>query len=186
MYVNSAVCPVCGQIDAVRKVSYVVSEGTSSTEQLGVAPNLTGRDFYLVGMKGSAVTELAQRLAPPAQRPGGIGLRIFLAAAAFLVGSTTACGLSLFTVTPEFGRFACGNWVLGIALICAALVIWPLSSISKIRRKQAYYDTMMKQARSRWNRLYYCTRDDITFNPDQNIVIPVHDLSAYLYTQVGA
>ena len=97
-----------------------------------------------------------------------------------------ACGLSTFAVTPEFGRFACGNWVLGIALLAAALAILPLSGIPRIRQKQAYYDRMIEQASARWSRLYYCGRDDITFNPDHNLVIPVHELSAYLYTQAGA
>lgn len=30
------------------------------------------------------------------------------------------------------------------------------------------------------------TRHDITFCPDRNLVIPVHELSAYLYTPEGA
>src|SRR3954468_20178794 len=103
MYQNqhSAVCPVCGQTDAVRKVSSVVSEGTSSTDQFGVAPNLLGRDLYVLGSQGTMVTELAQRLTPTTKRPGGIGLRIGLAAIALSVASTMACGLSAFVVRPE-------------------------------------------------------------------------------------
>ncbi len=186
MYYSSAVCPQCGQVDAVRKVSSIVSEGTTQTQQFGVAPNLAGSDFFLVGLQGSSVTNLAQRLAPPAQRPGGIGIRLFMAAAAFVLGSTMACGLAMFAGTPEFGRFACGNWVLGIALLAAVLIILPLSGIPKIRQKQATYGRMMYQAHLRWDRLYYCSRDDVTFTPDQNVVIPIQYLSQYLYAEAGA
>jgi hypothetical protein len=179
-------CPQCRQIDAVRKVSSIVSEGTSSTQHLGIAPNLTGADFYLVGMQGSSMTDLAQRLAPPARRPGGIGARVFLAAITTLLGSIMACGLSVFTVTPEFGRFACGNWVLGIALVTAILAFLPLAGIGGIRRKQAAYDRMIDLARSRWDHLYYGGRDDITFNPEHQVVIPIHNLGRYLYAEAGA
>ena len=186
MYVGGVKCPVCGQIDTVRKVTTIVSEGTTSTEQIGIVPDLTGRDFYLLGMRGTGMTEQAQRLAPQPKRPGGIGPRIFLAAAAFLVGGAMACGLSMFVVTPEFGQFACGNWVIGISLVAAALGTIALSGIPGIRQKQALYDRMMEQASMRWSSLYYCNRDDITFNPEQNLVVPVRDLSTYLYAQVFA
>ncbi len=127
------------------------------------------------------MTELAQRLTPAAKRPGGIGLRIGLAASALFVGSAMACGLSAFVVTPEFGRFACGNWVLGIAAVAAALMSWLLAGIPRIRQRQAEYDSMMQEASERWQRLYYCSRDDVTFDAGQGLVIAVPDLSQYLY-----
>lgn len=178
---QSAVCPRCGQLDAVRKVSGVVSEGTSLIEQVGVAPSLMGTDFYLIGMQGSSRTNLAQRLAPPARRPGGIGWRVFLAGAAILLGSIMACGLSMFAVTPEFGRFACGNWVLGILVVAGMGGITPLLGIPGVRRKQTAYDVMMEAARAKWSRLYYCTRDDIAFSPDEGTVVSIPSLSSYLY-----
>lgn len=153
-----AVCPQCGQLDAVRKVSSIVSEGSSTTQMFGVAPSLTGSSFYVVGAHGSSTTDLARRLAPAPQRPGGIGLRITLAAIALMVGGFMAAGLSAFVVTPEFGRFACGNWVLGIFVTTALLTLWPLVSISRIRREQEAYDLAMERARGKWSRLYYCGR----------------------------
>lgn len=183
---QSVVCPQCGQIDAVRKVSAVVSEGTSSTEQLGIAPNLIGSDLYLIGMQGSSVTNLAQRLTPAQRRPGGIGLRLFLAGAAMFIGSIMACGLSVFSVTHEFGRFACGNWVLGIGVVTAALTLLSLVGIPQITRKQAEYDWMMDRVRGRWGQLYYCARDDVAFNPQEGVLIPISGLSAYLYEQTIA
>lgn len=181
MAYQRAVCPRCGQIDAVRKVSAVVSEGTTSSEQIGIAPNLMGSDLYLVGLQGSSRTKLAQRLAPQARRPGGVGWRIFLAAAAVLVGSMMACGLSVFVVAPEFGRFACGNWVLGIMVLAGLGGIAPLLGIPKVRKQQAAYDAMMEGARAKWGRLYYCTRDDVAFDPDGSTMIPIPALSSYLY-----
>lgn len=182
VFQEAAVCPRCGQIDAVRKVSSIVSEGTSSTQQVGVAPNLMGTDLFLVGLQGSSATALAQRLAPRVPRPGGIGLRMFLAVTAILVGSVMACGLSLFAVTPEFGRFACGNWVLGIAIVAGVAALLPMLGIPGIRRKQAVYDTMMAHAQNRWGQLYYCARDDVTFNPEEGMTIAIADLRSYLYS----
>jgi hypothetical protein len=176
-----AICPHCRQTDAVRKVSALVSEGTTRSEQLGVAPNLMGSDIFLVGMHGTSRTDLAERLAPRVRRPGGVGWRVFFAVVAIFLGSAMACGLSLFAVTPEFGRFACGNWVLGILVVAGVGGLVPLLGIPRVSREQTAYDAMMERARARWNSLYYCGRDDVVFNPGERAAIPVPALSTYLY-----
>ena len=177
-----AVCPQCGQIDAVRKVSSIVSEGNATTDQVGVAPSLTGNSFYVMGTHGSSTTDLARRLTPHHARPRGIGLRVALAAIALLVGGLMAAGLSIFVVAPEFGLFGCGNWVLGILVVTALLTLWPLVGIARIKREQKAYDLAMEQVRGKWSQLYYCARDDITFDPAQSMVIPIPNLGAYLYS----
>jgi hypothetical protein len=176
-----AVCPQCGQIDAVRKVSSIVSEGNTTTDQFGVAPSLTGNSFYVVGAHGSSTTDLARRLAPRPPRPGGVGLRMALAAIALLVGGLMAGGLSIFVVAPEFGLFGCGNWVLGILVVTALLTLWPLLGIARIRREQKAYDLAMERARGKWSQLYYCGRDDIVFEPGERLVLGVSQLGSYLY-----
>lgn len=182
MHSDSAVCPQCGQMDAVRKVSSIVSGGSSTTDQFGVAPNLTGRSFYVVGTHGSSTTELARQLSPQLRRPGGVGGRLALAGMALLLGGLMAAGLSVFVVTPEFGSFGCGNWVLGILVVTSLLTLWPLAGIARVRRKQQAYDLLMERARSKWSQLYYCGRDDVVFEPHQRLAMPVQQIGSYLYS----
>ncbi len=183
MSFQGAVCPQCGQIDAVRKVSSVVSEGNTTTQQFGLAPNLTGRSFYLIGTQGTSTTDLAMRLSPQGRRPGAVGLRIALALLSLLAGGVLAIGLSLFAVTPEFGLFACGNWVVGILAVTAVFTVLPLLGIPQAIRKQERYDAALNRARVKWTQLYYCARDDIVFDPGRNVPMPIHDLDSYLYNE---
>lgn len=96
-----------------------------------------------------------------------------------------AGGLSIFVVTPQFGQFACGNWVLGILLVTMTLAFLQLRGIAEVRSKQAAYDEATKRARAKWKQLYYCSRDDIVFNPDEHTLMPIQSLQAYIYSQAS-
>lgn len=67
MSVQSIVCPNCGQLDAIRRVYSIVTEGISVGSYQGVAPlQLQDKTYYFLAQRGMASsTLLAQRLAPP-------------------------------------------------------------------------------------------------------------------------
>ncbi len=174
-------CPGCGQTDAVQKVSSIVSAGTTTAQQFGVAPNLAGNGFYVIGARETSASNLARRLSPFPSRPGGVGIRIALVLVVLFLGGLMAGGLSLFVGTPEFGRFACGNWVLGILFTAFMISFLQLRSIARIRSRQETYDEAMRQAYARWRQLYYCARDDVVFSPEERVAVPVEYLGSYLY-----
>jgi hypothetical protein len=178
-----AYCPQCGQIDAVRKVSSIASTGTRTAHQFGIAPDLNSNGFYMIGSQETSVSDLARRLSPFPQRPGGIGIKVTLVLMTLLLGGVMAGGLSLLVVTPQFGRFACGNWVLSILVTTIILSFLELQSIAQVRRRQEAYDEAMERAIARWKQLYYCSRDDIAFNPSENTLVPVEALNFYLFSQ---
>ncbi len=66
---NAGVCPHCGQLDAVRKVRAIVTEGVSVGQYQSIAPlQWQGKTYYLpVQRETTSSTLLAQRLAPPSQ-----------------------------------------------------------------------------------------------------------------------
>jgi hypothetical protein len=144
---------------------------------------MQGRGFYLVGAHGSSESEIARRLSPVLQKPGGTGLRVALSAIVAVLGSLLACGLFALVSIPGNERYGCGGWVLGIIVATVVLTLLPLLGIPQIKRQQANYERKMQQASARWSRLYYCGRDDIVFDPGQNLAVPVRDLASYLYGQ---
>jgi hypothetical protein len=66
---TAGVCPHCGQLDAVRKVRAIVTEGVSVGHYQSIVPlQWQGKTYYLPAQRETtSSTLLAQRLAPPSQ-----------------------------------------------------------------------------------------------------------------------
>lgn len=90
--------------------------------------------------------------------------------------------------------------LIGFALLCLTLVIsiaflWLVwrwwkgkyeASVAQLKIRQAEADRDLphwERATSRWERLYYCRRDDIVFIPNENRAIPMAHLTDYLYNR---
>jgi hypothetical protein len=156
-------CPKCGHDDMIRKVSSIVSQGRST----GYAAGLDG------GYSVSSTTDLAKRLAAPTRpsMPGVLGCT-----GPLLVVGLVACvvlALLLQSINPGLlpsmlEKAATSKvpllrpeylFFLGLALIW---ILWWLSEKSKLRKALSLWE----QATRRWNRIYYCYRDDIVFDED--------------------
>jgi len=89
-------CPLCGQMDQVRKVTSIVAEGVSETRVQGTKPvSWGGKTYYLLAeYAGSSATMLAIRLLPPLEKPKTLWGRFW-----------GACG---------GGHLACFSWLLSI------------------------------------------------------------------------
>lgn len=159
---NNICCPLYKHIDSIAKVSAVYSSGVSEGSYSGTAvsfitpfsPNESSSvAFTPVSMRGVNISELSKRLAPPPepQYPSRLWFVIFL---------ILAC-LSLAFI-----------WVGGLTLpflvIFGALAAWQgVSNSNKIKKIKEYIPIYEKSMVS-WNKLYYCFRDDIVFNPETN------------------
>ncbi len=173
---SSMACPRCGQLDASRKLSAVVSDATtqsaikvtlSSVEhQFGPAggPTITGGV-----LRGTTVsqTHLASVLSPPA-RPvernawgGGTGCALFaLAAVVFVV-----------TVPMRMPNADIGVIIISIVFAAPFVALAAWLARSRIARQRAYHaaytrDAPLWEAAMRnWDSLYYCSRCDGVYYP---------------------
>jgi len=166
----SNVCPVCKKDDQIKKIAAIRMEGASngvfvgSTGGITVSGGKLGTTTGMAALSGRTVTDLARVLPPPAEpkveKPSSplIALLCIVGAIMELIGFVTLStnsGVALF--------------IGGILLfIIAAAIGFNIQST-----KKEEYALKNKKARDAWkkqmeiyNRLYYCSRDYISFDPD--------------------
>jgi hypothetical protein len=131
-----ALCPHCRQLDAVRKVRAIVTEGVSVGHYQSIAPlQLQGQTYYLPTQREtSSSTLLAQRLAPPLQpkKPNKTDYSYLKYASASFKAKRNAisftmaillllvsCGIAAVVASLVEGA---GGWILGF-LIWLGIVI---------------------------------------------------------------
>lgn len=149
---SAPICPQCGQLDKVSKVSAVYREGRATVEAAGVGT-------------ASVATALATRLAPPpaAAAPGTKGgfvlaiVLLVIAAVEFIAGVANYEGFGVVFIVGAV-----------VALIFAAALFWLESSGKAQASRQRRAD-----ARARWERAYYCERCDGTFVPGETGLTPL-------------
>lgn len=186
-------CPKCGQIDMVQKVSALHGTGIAVGEYSGpsvgvVTPVGSGRPALVTGstrLSGVSQTALSAKLAPPAKpiykSPGGWLLTgfIILILAGAIFGLLGGIGL-VGTSEERTNAIIMFPWFLGIAI---ALLWWRNREGSKRRRKFEQEIAIWKEVIRKWNRLYYCARDDSVFILGQNPFVPVDQMTAFLYEE---
>lgn len=195
------VCPKCGQADAVRKVTSLVSAGTvlTDTSGLGLATSENGGE--LVGLMGWSISRsvLVAKLSPPRKpaRPFGYGcIGLFL---------LTRVGLALFVLLMVIPAAVCSfpflittyreNVLLifvpitMVAVVGIVLLYWIIASLWRearsIRENRRDFPVRYQQwerASARWQRLYYCFRDDGVFLDGQTLLVPAGQMRFWLYS----
>lgn len=149
-------CPACGQIDAVRKVSAIVSEGTSYSEGSGSA----GNTYVTVYSKSQ--TNLSSRLSIPKLNTywldqfRGAGIVFLCIGIPFgICGSTLFGGWHTLDLNRDLLSFSFA--IIGPVLFVPAFLLK--------RRKVARDKPKREQAYALWECMYYCQRDDLVFVP---------------------
>ena len=182
-------CPRCNQMDQVRKVTSIVTEGVSETRVQGANPvSWGGKTYYLpVHRAGSSVTMLAKRLLPP-EKPKTLGGRFWGALRwGILLAFLGCCGclgaLPLMSMgdstTGTLGVIA-GLFFIALGAILSILAIISLAS-GKTRQQSDAEQRQYQRALAKWNTLYYCYRDDIVFVPGESSFASPEQLHAFLY-----
>ncbi len=194
------VCPECGQSDAIRKVSAIVAGGTSYTQSTRVGMSISGDDTDFSSGLGSNITRtsLASALASP-QKPSAPfrnsfwaifpGLRITcMVVILLLIVITTVCSfpflLSTYRESPQLVFLPLLIFVVTAFLLTRWFVVSRHRESQQFRQAEASYPEQLiewEHAYSRWERLYYCHRDDGVFIPAQTRLIPVNQMQAFLY-----
>jgi hypothetical protein len=198
---NLIVCPKCGRVDAIRKVTSIVDEGTTYTESNRLGMSISGDDTQFYSGFGRSVsrTELASALASPHKptqpfRQGWSGIfpNFHWNCAGSILGLMilgAVCSFPLLFTTYRENPLLIFVPVIIVILAATILIRWAWLSnrreTKSLREAQAAYPVQVEQwkrAHERWERLYYCHRDDGVFIPAQTRLIPVNQMQAFLYS----
>ncbi len=188
MATTSLYCPHCDQIDSVRKVSAIVSDGTSSSRYMGYGDGIGYSSHgmmvmdQIINLTGGSQTQLSQLLSPPI-KPYERNFDlvwlclILLGLFGFLV---TISGLAnnITHETDTIGAFITG-------LICFSIVaLASVAYIHKGKDEKIRFEREMprwEKAISKWQQLYYCYRCDGVFLPGQNFIVSTQYMMNFLY-----
>jgi hypothetical protein len=152
------VCPVCKQSDKVKKLQTVYNEGMS-------------------------------RFAPPPMPGKTVSiLRI-------MVFNMVLVGIFVFLILVLVGSESFGQVhpyieitlvVLALAAIVLALILSYMAFTKVVRGDEEATErySAWDRAMANWNRLYYCTRDDVVFDPQTGKVVPEEALRDMLSMDV--
>lgn len=200
---KQVVCPKCGQFDAIRKVSSIVSEGTTFTENSGLGIAFSKEDVQFFNAFGTSYSRsnLASALSRPQKpsKPSAQGcLRI-------LPLTSIGCMLTILTIIAAAGvcsfPFLYSTYrenpilflIPFVVFVVVGIVLtrWILLSLRRETRttsqKQTEYPLQLQnweRAVQRWEHLYYCYRDDGVFLPSQPRLVPLNDMQSFLYAAV--
>jgi DNA-directed RNA polymerase subunit RPC12/RpoP len=184
-------CPLCGNADGIQKVSTIyVSEISRG---------------YRGGLWGTRQTGLSRLLSPPtkprssdprAQSIFKLGVMLcglavysgicFFGGPALRVppSELTLIGMSLgVTAAAIYSTLIAGATIIvGVPLIVGAVLVYRgHKRIRAWEERLSFERGRWERARRRWERMYYCARDDGVFIPGDTPVIPILQLRSYLY-----
>ena len=184
---TSMLCPVCGQFDAIQRLSAVVIGGKY------YIPQLDGVDL--------GTSELARLLSPPPPpNPKGglsigtwIGLGLFFAfwPIALLTtnylyntfGQEYAEEFFPFNVYFEaLLRFSIPASLVVFILVLGLMLAYHFITKNRAEKKYALEKPVWDQAIWRWNLAYYCHRDGIVFSSETDKICAAQDIYTFLYS----
>ena len=167
-----AVCPVCLCRDRMEKVSNIVRNGR-------------GRLVWEDGEVSHYETELSELLdepAPPRQMPF---YRLFLNVLppllilVALLGVIDIVRIQSFVHVPESSTDIARD--VGLAWFGVFIPAMLLFQFVQIRIQYRREMPRWAHARRRWSGLYYCSRDDVVFAPNLNMVASPPEMYSLLY-----
>ncbi|MGA2489109.1 MAG: hypothetical protein ABSF99_02825 [Anaerolineales bacterium] len=188
-------CPLCKRNDRSEKVSAIIKSQTGQSEsvvqQQRVYTDSKGHAHLQtvnVPVKTVQTSDLARRLAPP---PSPLIPSKVRSTRSLLIISIISMVLGIVGIvlasTNSSDYAVCG--VSGVILIPVAIVLFLVWVIPRKKRQEKAMQQQAslnnayqqwKQATSRWEKLYYCERDDIVFIPGEKTNAPVTNMLDYI------
>jgi hypothetical protein len=170
-------CPVCRRPDRVDRVSNVVKAGT-------------GRLMSIDGQSYRFQTDLARMLCAP-ERPVAssilqtvVRLLVSIVALVVIMAIVTLLRTQGAVEIPpaplDVAYYAAIAW---FAIGMPAWALWRFWSEHQAVKAQ---EPSWQEARSRWARLYYCTRDDVVYMPGEKRAESPEQVDALLYRPSSA
>jgi hypothetical protein len=149
-------CPLCCDGSAVQRVSAVVAAGSGTFAGTGYGAGIGARDARFVSgfATGTTRTHLAAMLARPTPRSSG-GCALLLGI--LFLGISTAAVMGVV----EGGD---PDAIPAAAIPAVCTILFLAAGIRSARRYNRDLP-QLQEAQRRWERLYYCYRDDLVFDP---------------------
>jgi len=178
------VCPKCGKDDLMKKVSAIYKSGHA---------NVSG---YAAGGYSNTLSQslISQQLAPPiAPVSLSVGCEIKFGIILFLsiaFGSSIVLVASLITNLGRLLSKIEANDLFWLSVFLIPIVIMLILTAvyyAKAKRIMHSNDDLpqrtekWKLAIKRWEALYYCERDDVIFDQDECKVMPVGEMTTYIF-----
>lgn len=190
------VCPQCNKDDAIQKISAIVDAGKSngsysgsSTSQVSI-DGKSGASYGYSFLSGSSMTELTKLLIPPTPykyEDVSIGsFLLFILIGFFTLSLIIWALLAIFfnLIQNIYGAIIFVVIELG-SLYVVFLLIRSIRSTKELEQenKIKYQDeeAKWKSALQRWNRLYYCHRNGIVFDPETNETCEPANIKTFIY-----
>jgi hypothetical protein len=195
-------CPKCGNADKSEKVSGVVGTGAGTASLSGPTGGATysdgkrGNGGGYTTINGRQSTDLAKMLAPPAEpsstspysrQQGKFWLYLFWPALVGLSFGGLAILGSLLSFTGGRPLEGLLSLVLGVCLLASVRVVF-MRLREWNRRKQQALQVLCKaeyrewrMAMTRWERLYYCSLDDLVYDPNTGENRRPQEMAGWIY-----
>jgi hypothetical protein len=199
------VCPIDKKDDAIQRVSAILTSGISTGSFSGPSGgfiSMDGKSGSVSGythLSGASMTELAKLLAPPpapkepTESRRGVGLALSCAGVLGIGGfyciSIPIAGLIGSNITSDTGQIIFLAWLciyfVALGIFCFFLYrrlnANAKNNLLKAQAKYAEDKPRWDQAIEKWNRLYYCHRHGIVFDPDDGTSCEPASLKEFLY-----
>lgn len=154
-------CPVCRQLDSIKKVSAIIVEGTVHTTGVAIAGSLQGSSYN--ASQGISQSELCKTLTfspkgGDSDRWASGGCVSLLTGIGFCAIGVAAASSAASVPSPDSGGAAAGSVIAFIlALILVGIGMWAMAKSGETPQD--------RQAKATWETLYYCNRDDVVYIP---------------------
>lgn len=184
MIMRNVICPICGQAQTVEKVSTIYVLGIDPARLEKLAPAVQEAAGGKAGRSKIPAAELkllSQRLMPPAmgrESPTNRPISPDMAVAVF----SLVIPFLLFKINTSQPA------ALPVALVCLAVfygAYFLMRKSLKARFERGLAEQKAKVERvkrgiGRWMKLYYCTQDDVVFEPGAERTVPADQMGGYL------
>ena len=204
----NVVCPICQKDDSIQKISVIVNAGQYSGSFSGPTGGITYDDGKMgtfgsySTLSGTTVTNLAMLMFPPKEPKPGRGLGVWWILIILCSGSFLLSGLTgIFCLIPMFAfpnnifvnskEEALIMGIMGICLGIAfmivsigGLILFKCISVSKKKNGDKNYKIekrLWDKAIAKWNRSYFCHRDDIIFDTESQEFSHLEKFQEYLF-----
>lgn len=180
---GKAICPVCGQVDLVEKVStiYLMGIGLNRAPSQGGLQAEVAFNPEFKRLPPASLKALSRRLAPPSTpaqvpirpiHPDMIVIALSLIVPIFLYGVFTSQSAMLLPVLVVLAAFY-------------AFYFWQRKNIrAKFDQQQAERKSASQRVQKgveRWTHLFYCLRDDGVFEAGMKEVVPADQMPGLLF-----
>lgn len=177
---DEVLCPQCNHFDAVFKASTLYEYGFSIEKYERVIPPPPGTKWpILIKQEEQTVQNaLSKKLSPP-QKPKPAYITGGMIIVTIVVWIVVAC-----TILPIFnGNSQSTTCIVGLGwILYLGLLIWWFLSHKKSEDNRV--EKLMpdwSRAMERWNRLYYCSRDDLVFDPSDGSSAPASQMDQLIH-----